>query len=195
MKIRIILRILKNLEEDFTASIFGQYSSVHLRHKVQEMKMRRLGWKPKKERELDDRRQAVARFHYLLRYLEKQGFIAKKKAVDRRGSLWRLTARGREKLEQLDGQPKRLIKPQPIKPKDKLIEDHLKVIVFDIPERKRSYRAWIRQILENYNYRILQKSVWIGKSKLPEDFIKKLKEYNFLDCVHIFLVVDRGTLK
>jgi hypothetical protein len=41
----------------------------------------------------------------------------------------------------------------------------------------------------------LQKSVWIGKTEIPDAFIKDLGERDILECVHIFEVRRRGTLK
>ena len=45
------------------------------------------------------------------------------------------------------------------------------IIVFDIPERKRLYREWLRIELVGFGYTMIQKSVWFGPP-LPEEFIE-----------------------
>jgi len=198
MKIVKILKIIKELDRAYTSSIFGQYSSSHVWRKINEMEMRRAGWKSKEEKEeivAEEKQREQERFYNLLSYLQRQGFISKYNKHDRRENRWRLTKNGREKLKVFEINTKKTGgNLKPIKLKKSPVEDHLKIVVFDIPERKRAYRSWIRQTLRNCNYRMLQQSVWIGKVKLPKEFIQSLKRYGFLKCVHIFSVANRGTL-
>jgi len=42
---------------------------------------------------------------------------------------------------------------------------------------------------------MLQKSVWLGKNKLPEEFLKALAELDLIDFVHIFKIGRAGTIK
>lgn len=69
------------------------------------------------------------------------------------------------------------------------------LIVFDIPEEKRKRRQWLREVLKNLEYKQLQKSVWIGKSKLPEEFLREISRLNLHNCVEIFSISNRGTLR
>ena len=45
------------------------------------------------------------------------------------------------------------------------------------------------------NFRILQKSVWIGKVKIPKEFIDDLKELNMINYVEIFEISRGGSLR
>ena len=69
------------------------------------------------------------------------------------------------------------------------------LVIFDIPEVERKKRYWLREVLKNLKYKQLQKSVWIGKNKLPEEFLRDLSKLNLHDCVEIFSVNNKGTLR
>ncbi len=73
--------------------------------------------------------------------------------------------------------------------------DVFKIIVFDIPETKRASRRWLRDVLKSLKFFMVQKSVWAGKSKVPEEFFDDLRLKGLLDYVEIFAVTKTGTLK
>jgi len=50
-----------------------------------------------------------------------------------------------------------------------------RVVIFDIPEKKKQLRNWLRDELYELKYQKLQKSVFIGKFPLPDDLIKEIK--------------------
>ncbi|MEK9184077.1 MAG: hypothetical protein AAB890_03335 [Patescibacteria group bacterium] len=57
-----------------------------------------------------------------------------------------------------------------------------RMVIFDIPEKKRDDRNWLRWQLIGYDYKLLQKSVFVGKQPLEENFygeiiIRKLNPY------------------
>ena len=131
------------------------------------------------------------KFYNLLSYLRKKGFIEKKKIKGNK-VLWRLTQNGLNWLKK-----KKMGNKIPIlsfKPFEKIKKDHLKIIIFDIPENDKWKRNWLRQSLKNLEFKMLQKSVWIGKSKLPEEFIFKLRDFKILSYIHIFKVKEKGTI-
>lgn len=74
-----------------------------------------------------------------------------------------------------------------------LPETEINLVIFDIPEKERIKRDWIRFQLEKLNFKVLQKSVWWGTTGLPKEFIKDLKKYEILNYVHIFSVKKKGT--
>jgi len=49
------------------------------------------------------------------------------------------------------------------------------VVAFDIPEKYKDKRNWLRSILKSLEFTQLQKSMWIGSSLLPEDFLKDIR--------------------
>lgn len=69
------------------------------------------------------------------------------------------------------------------------------IVAFDIPEREKRKRNWLRQSLCRMGLSMVQKSVWIGRVKLPEDFIESLRHLKLADCVEIFEITKTGTLK
>ncbi len=70
----------------------------------------------------------------------------------------------------------------------------IRIIIFDIPEEYRNNRVWLRKELINSDYKLLQRSVWIGKRPLPERIFLKMKDLNILDNIYIFEVKEVGML-
>ena len=68
------------------------------------------------------------------------------------------------------------------------------IIVFDVPEQEREKRDLLRIELLALGFEPLQKSVWIGGSPLPEEFIRAVHELGALPCIHIFTVKKYGTV-
>ena len=71
----------------------------------------------------------------------------------------------------------------------------VKIVIFDVPEEVASKRAWLRSALKNLGFKMLQKSVWVGKVKLPEHFIRELKSRDLMGYVEILGVTKSGSLK
>ncbi len=122
--------------------------------------------------------------------LKKQGLIK----TDSHGE-WRTTQKGKEYLKKASS-------------KDRIFElgyggydNHQLeirktplIVIFDIPEKQKVKRYWLRVELKILGFKQLQKSVWIGKGPLPEKFIKKLVELNIFQYIHIFEIKQRGTV-
>lgn len=70
-----------------------------------------------------------------------------------------------------------------------------KIIAFDIPEFYKRQRKWLRFALKKFGFQMFQKSVWIGKNAIPEEFIYDLREQGIGDFVHILAVTKKGTLR
>lgn len=47
--------------------------------------------------------------------------------------------------------------------------------MYDIPHEKKKERDWFRRQLKNFHYIMIQKSVWVGPSPLPKDFLDYVK--------------------
>ncbi|MDP3948074.1 MAG: hypothetical protein Q8Q41_05315 [bacterium] len=60
------------------------------------------------------------------------------------------------------------------------------IIAFDIPERERRKRNWLRSELAIHDFMQLQKSVWMGPAPLPADFIRLLNELHLLPHMKFF---------
>ena len=132
----------------------------------------------------EDRR----RFTHLLYNLRKDKLVEKD---DKK--ILRLTQRGREILEKLRAQKSKSL---PDNSRYKTESDsELKIIIFDIPEEERQKRDWLRLVLKNLNFSMLQKSVWVGKGNLPKEFIDDLSRYKIISYVDIFTISKYGSLR
>ncbi|MFA5791425.1 MAG: hypothetical protein WC884_00065 [Candidatus Paceibacterota bacterium] len=49
------------------------------------------------------------------------------------------------------------------------------LLIYDIPEGRKKERDWFRRQLKNFDFIMIQKSVWVGPSPLPTDFLAYLK--------------------
>ena len=60
------------------------------------------------------------------------------------------------------------------------------ICMFDIPEIKKVERNWLRWHLKKFNYIMIQKSVWVGPSPLPKEFLDYIKSIGLEDGIKIF---------
>jgi DNA-binding transcriptional regulator PaaX len=60
------------------------------------------------------------------------------------------------------------------------------IVMFDIPETKKAEREWLRWHLKKFNYLMIQKSVWVGPSPLPKEFLEYLKKIEIKDGLKTF---------
>src|SRR3989344_5371952 len=49
------------------------------------------------------------------------------------------------------------------------------LLVYDIPEGRKKERDWFRRQLGNFDFVMIQRSVWVGPSPLPANFLNYLK--------------------
>lgn len=113
--------------------------------------------------------------------LHKNGYVESKNRQ------WFLTEKGktrlnRNKLKQLD------LIPIINSPKNLLV-------MFDIPEQKKKEREWFRKHLRKLDYIMIQKSVWVGPSPLPKEFIDYIKSIKLRDTIKTFKLEKGYTIK
>lgn len=68
------------------------------------------------------------------------------------------------------------------------------IVSFDISERERRKRNWLRDELRQMEFSMIQQSIWIGKIKIPKEFLEDLKRYDLVEQVEIFEAKKLGTL-
>ena len=129
------------------------------------------------------------KFYSLVYYLKKQGLIESKK--DGRGSLWRIRPAGVEKLSNI--KKGKIFSASSINYREE--PDTLKIVAFDIPAKENNKRFWLRAVLKRIGFKMLQKSVWFGKKKIPESFMNDLRERGMIDYVHVLAVSKTGSLR
>lgn len=60
------------------------------------------------------------------------------------------------------------------------------LILYDIPQNQTSVRNWFRRELKNFHFVMVQRSVWVGPSPLPKDFLNYVKELKIGDNFKTF---------
>ncbi|MEK7459507.1 MAG: hypothetical protein AAB636_00380 [Patescibacteria group bacterium] len=104
------------------------------------------------------------------------------------GTKFLISSKGIIKLSQLKNRlPYRHYKKQ--------AQSNFVVVSFDIPERLRRKRNWLREVIRNLSFIMVHQSVWVGKTKIPETLILDLENLHILEYVEIFEISKNGTLK
>jgi DNA-binding transcriptional regulator PaaX len=127
----------------------------------------------------------------LIRSFKRDGLIMKK--VKGKKSFWLLTKKGEKELKKLKTYYGKNNLPQ--RKYESIASDKLTIIAFDIPEKEKHKRNWLRRKLQEMNFQKLQESVWVGKYMVPEEFVEDLNFCRLLPHVEIFTVNKAGTLK
>ena len=60
------------------------------------------------------------------------------------------------------------------------------IVMFDIPETRKTEREWFRWHLKKFNYLMIQKSVWVGPSPLPKEFMDYIERIKLKSSVKTF---------
>jgi len=60
------------------------------------------------------------------------------------------------------------------------------IIIYDISENLKKERDWFRRHLIRFGYVMIQKSVWVGPSPLPKEFLEYLLEIKIGDKFKTF---------
>ena len=58
--------------------------------------------------------------------------------------------------------------------------------MYDIPENKKAEREWLRWHLKKFSYVMIHKSVWVGPSPLPREFLGYLKKVGIQKTIRTF---------
>ena len=192
MKGEITLKFLEEIKDfvDSGADLFEVFlragygaSAGKLRYEFSKAQKER-----RQRQELVQYRKRYARFLYRLR---QDGLIKGKE--QKSGKLVTLTPKGRKKLMALKERYAGRL-PE-VSAYDKNESDKFIIVVFDIPERERKKRDWLRSALKNIGLKLVQKSVWMGKVKVSKDFIDDLSELKLIDYVEIFEISKTGSLR
>jgi len=69
------------------------------------------------------------------------------------------------------------------------------VVMFDVPMARKAEREWFRFHLKKFGYMMIQKSVWVGPSPLPKDFLQYMEEIKLKNCVKTFKLARAYTNK
>lgn len=122
-------------------------------------------------------------FSAILSRLQREGFVERHNAKQK--ARWRITKVGREHLRDRDARSHSLLQKDGIP----------RIVSFDIPEKERKKRRWIREALLECGYYSLQKSVWIGFAPLPENFFEDSDLLSLRNCIQVFGIDRKGTIE
>ena len=118
----------------------------------------------KRTREIEQERAGVKQrsreqreFYDLLYRLKRDGFITGKQTGNK--NRWLRTAKGEKKIDILK---KYFSETRPRNKYEKENDSEIKIIAFDIPEKYRRKRWWLRGAVKSMGFTMLQKSVWIS---------------------------------
>jgi DNA-binding transcriptional regulator PaaX len=112
----------------------------------------------------------------ILSRMKKDGLLRNK---DRK---WSITTEGEELLARRNTDIKRFF------PRQKLVtrsKEKKLIVIFDIPEKKKRHREWLRSELRGLGFDLIQKSVWLGP-KIPKEFVEYLSEIRILKYIRFF---------
>lgn len=144
----------------------------------------------KKSLQKEIRREVKQKYYNLIYKLKKSGLIEEK--TKKEGKFFGLTKKGRNKLLQLRKRNKEKL-PETIYLRED--SDKFVIVIFDIPETERRKRSWLRAALGSLGFKMVQKSVWVGKVKIPKGFLDDLFQLKLIDFVEIFEISKTGSLK
>ncbi len=71
---------------------------------------------------------------------------------------------------------------------EKSWDNKWRIIMFDIPEKRRKERNWLRNQLADFEYKLLQESVFIGKQPFEKDFFEELVNRNLYQYIRLLTV-------
>lgn len=122
----------------------------------------------------------------ILSRLKRQGLVSWNGSL--RDARWQLTRRGKAFLQKTNAASK----PIPdLPPTDGIV----RIVTFDVPEKQRGKRNWLRTALISCDYQALQKSVYSGTRPLPAQIIREIDDLGLAQFVHIAGISKTGTLE
>lgn len=154
--------------------------------------LKKQGKRESKSLEKRLRREARQKYYNLIYYLKKGGLIKERQKQKSGKNFFILTNNGREKLFRLKQRSREKL-PEVSYLKES--GDKFVIVIFDVPEKERGKRDWLRFALNNMGLKMVQKSVWMGKIKIPKEFLGDLLKLKLLDFVEIFEISKTGSLE
>jgi len=192
MKGDITLKILETIEEFaigaadlFAAILSAGYGASSSKIQFELSKIQREHDRIAAREDLE--RQAKQRYRNLIYKLKMAGLI--KEDIKKDKKFFILTLKGKEKLSKLKNE--RLPEIAYVKEAG----TKFVIVIFDIPEKEKKKRDWLRAVLKQLGLKMLQKSVFVGKIKIPKEFLDDLLKLRLLDYVEIFEISKTGSLK
>ena len=130
------------------------------------------------------------RYYNAIAWLKQDGLITDQKSDQ--GRILQLTRKGMQKFIALKDRQKNALPEHSYRA---TASNSFVIVAFDVPEKERRKRDWLRDTLRYMGLHMLQESVWIGKVVMPKDFIDDLRTLRLLEYVEIFEITRAGSLR
>ena len=118
--------------------------------------------------------------------LRKEGLIIRDGS--RKKTVWRISRKGGDYIKTHSKLSAGVVRILPI-------SDGVKrLVIFDIAEKNRKERTWLRKELIACGFSCLQKSVYFGDCPLSEDLVKEIYEKGLGKTVHVMSLDKLGTI-
>lgn len=104
--------------------------------------------------------------------------------IEKKGDLWFITKKGEfylteyKKYKQFES-----ILKAPFKEK--------MILMFDIPEKNKRERQWLRMHLKRFHFQLVQKSVWLGPRPLPNGFDGYLRQIGIREYIKTYNISSK----
>lgn len=130
-----------------------------------------------KAKQIYGNKKAQTRFSQFIYYLKKQGYIEVKELQEKNAVI--LTKEGLDKAlkAKLDNDSYKKRK-----------DGKMVMVLYDIPEKKKSERNIFRDHLKNLGFELLQRSVWVSPFDVLEETREIAIEYSLESYLNIFLI-------
>jgi len=122
------------------------------------------------------KRQGPKRFKQTLRTLEEKGVVYLS------GEKVKLTSQGKKLLAKIETEEINIIKPSKW-------DGIWRVVAFDIPEKLRKERDWLRESLRHWGFKKIQKSIWVFPYECKQE-IATLSHYLRVAPYVIYMQTD-----
>lgn len=106
--------------------------------------------------------------------------LIKRGLIEKKSNEWQITHLGKKYLKRRE---------ESLKQFDPCFNKNMPknlIVMFDIPETQKAEREWFRWHLKKFNYKMIQKSVWVGPSPLPKEFMEYIEKIKLKDKVKTF---------
>lgn len=136
------------------------------------------------------RRRQYQRYSMMVRYLKNNGMMRERR-VGETIKVY-LTKEGRKHLATLRKERR---ENMPGYGYDKSPGKKVVIVSYDIPEKARKHRDWLRAVLKRIGLEAMQRSVWVGKVAVPRRLVEDLALRRMTQYVEIVEVGSTGTFK
>jgi len=106
--------------------------------------------------------------------------LRKDRFVEKISGEWMLTKEGKEYFENKRKLSLKFSSPFALNASRNLL------LMFDIPESRKAERNWLRWHLREFQYYMIQKSVWVGPGPLPKKFKDHVKSIGLDNFIKTF---------